>query len=300
MIVVGIRNAMAAQPAATPSGAELRARRSAPPRSSDSLQPTPPVHQIYITPLTKVAISTAASAQGSVSWAKRIGSVNYDRAHALAVDRSGDVVMSGEFSTATDLGGGLISGGGMFVAKYSGADGSYRWAKVGPGIGWGVATDPNSGNVVLTGQLYGTSDFGGGPIGPGGLFLAAYGPSGNYLWAKCFNYGGYSSQDIGYGVSIDSSGNVAFTGQANSTISFDGNVVAGGSSVFVASFTSSGGYRWAKRPSGLGQGCGRAITCDGFGHTIITGPFSGTLSFDGISVTAPSLSTAALIGQYSQ
>jgi len=78
-------------------------------------------------------------------------------------------LLGSENATAIDLGGGLQANAGgsdIFVAKYSGLDGSYRWSKtVGSGAwdyGNGVATDPNTGNVIITGTLGGPANFGGG------------------------------------------------------------------------------------------------------------------------------------------
>src|SRR5439155_25159833 len=147
-----------------------------------------------------------------------------DRTEGVSVDRSGDVYVTGVFSAGANLGGGSINSSGMFLAKYSGGDGSYRWAKSYGGTGYGVATDPASGNVVFTGNLSGTTDFGGGLVGPGGIFLAMYDSGGNHVWSKCFNLAsrGYSSVDSGYGVSFDAAGNVTFSGQVSSVVSFDG------------------------------------------------------------------------------
>jgi len=118
-----------------------------------------------------------------------------------------------------------------------------------------VATDPASGNVVFTGNLSGTTDFGGGLVGPGGIFLAMYDSAGNHVWSKCFNAAvlGYSSVDGGYGVMVDSSGNVSVSGQVSSVVSFDGvRTWSGPQNFFVASVNRSGSYRWAVRAGGTG------------------------------------------------
>src|SRR5438093_8636090 len=120
--------------------------------------------------------------------------------NAVAVDRYGDVVVTGWFMGATDLGGGTITANtvsvnSLFLAKYSGVDGSYRWARgfgaSSADAGCGITTDPKTGNVVVTGAFMGAADFGNGtPVSSPGqaLFLAGYGPSGNFLWLT--SYGG--------------------------------------------------------------------------------------------------------------
>jgi hypothetical protein len=66
-------------------------------------------------------------------------------------------------------GGGLVSAGvgDIFVAKYSGADGSHLWSKrfgdTSADSGQGVAVD-GSGNAVVTGVFNGTVNFGGGGL----------------------------------------------------------------------------------------------------------------------------------------
>ena len=103
--------------------------------------------------------------------------------NALAVNKAGDIVITGQLYGPSDLGGGLTSGGGMFVAKYSGLNGNYQWAKtLGGTTGNGITTDPTTGNVIVTGGFQGAVDFGGGALtsGSGGaatsMFLAGYGP----------------------------------------------------------------------------------------------------------------------------
>src|SRR5439155_152999 len=110
-----------------------------------------------------------------------------------------------------------------FVAKYSSANGICQWCKSFTGSAV-AAVDPNTGNVVLTGKISGPTDFGGGSIGPGGVFLACYNTDGVYQWAKCFNDPGYgfNGGDVGTAISVDSTGNVAFAGQLMSTITFNG------------------------------------------------------------------------------
>ena len=166
-----------------------------------------------------------------------------------------------------------------------------------------MATDPASGNVVFTGNLSGTTDFGGGLVGPGGIFLAMYDSAGNHVWSKCFNLAsrGYSSVDSGYGVSFDAAGNVTFSGQVSSVVSFDGYFTwSGPQNFFVASMSRTGSYRWAVRAGGTGQGVARAIAYDGLGHAVIGGTFTGTTDFGGTSLTVPSGSSPSFTTQYTQ
>jgi hypothetical protein len=126
------------------------------------------------------------SSSGATLWAKVYGT-GAVVPQGLACDRSGDVVVTGQFGTVSDFGGGSISSANVgvvstFVAKYAGTDGSYRWAKVFGGSnvdgGFGIAADPLTGNIVVTGGFMGTANFGGGAISVTGeaAFMAGYMP----------------------------------------------------------------------------------------------------------------------------
>ncbi len=187
------------------------------------------------------------------------------------------------------------------MAKYSGVDGSYQWAKIVPSGGSvkGVAADPNTGNAVITGLLTGGPvDFGTGPTASAGIFLAAYSPGGINLWAKTFNSSIWlpSANDSGNAVAIDGTGNIVFTGVACATINFGGGWYNAVMNSFIASFTSSGTYRWA-RFAGAGS-TGYGIALDPLGRALSTGSFMGTVDFGGITETTASFYGAPFVAQY--
>jgi len=263
-----------------------------------------------------IALVKLSGSTGSTLWAKAYGGSGYNQPQGLAVDRNGDAVITGYFMTATDLGGGSLASAGandIFLAKYSGVDGSYKWGKrlgsTSGDSGVGVATDPTTGNVVVTGGYNGVVDFGGGGLDTfnnGGIYLAGFDPSGNYLWATATGGGG----DAGMGVSIDSSGNLALTGKASYAIYFGGSLSLLGNgqmNVFVAAFTLSGNsapaYRWAKTVGATSSGAsvGNAVALDPLGHILVGGSFTAGVDFGGISATAgaPGYSSGFLT-QYSR
>lgn len=244
-------------------------------------------------------LAKLSGVNGSVTWAKVWGGAGYNSLTALTIDLSGDVVVTGTFYGTTDLGTSLTSAGftsEIFLAKYSGVDGGFRWARRigGPNsdVSAGIACDPNTGNVILTGRYIGNADFG-GPITDflgnvnniGGIFLAAYDQSGNYRWAKTPNVAtsGYLDFDRGNAVTVDGTGDIYYTGLIGSAAYFGGDqMLVGSADYFVASVTSAGTYRWAKRASGAGS-AGRAIALDTFGHVITAGEImNGTVHFDGL------------------
>jgi len=259
------------------------------------------------------------SSAGAVLWAKAWGepgtAYSHIGPHGLAVDRSGDVVVTGEFDVPTDLGGGTINPGvdaTIFVAKYSGFDGSYRWAKAtggtGSNRGYGVATDPTTGNVIVTGTVQGTVDFGGSPItatNPS-LFLAGYDVSGRFTWAKAFPNGDSSTRSYGYAVSVDATGTIAVAGCVAGGVNLGGIYVFGGSvgNSFVATWTPQESTppvcRWAKSLGGGGLAEGYGVAFDSLGHVLAAGGFEGTKDFGGISATAPPGAMAGFVAQYTK
>ncbi len=253
------------------------------------------------------------SSAGVAVWAKRYGDTGYEYPQGMALDRFGDILLTGDvFGTANVGGGSVVTpsvGSSIFFAKYSGADGSHKWSKILVNAnydsafnnGYGVAADPTTGNAVFTGGFYGAMDFGGGSIpsptsNNGGVFLVAYDPSGNFLWANSYGKNG----DIGQAVTIDQSGNIVFSGEATGLMNLPNSGL--GYAYFIAKGTLSGNsppvFSWAKRsPSGNGYGTG--VDFDLSGHIIMAGSFYYTVDFGGVSATGNS-QPSAFVAQYNQ
>jgi beta-propeller repeat-containing protein len=132
---------------------------------------------------------------GAHVWSKQIGGSLDDIARGVAVDGGGNVVLTGNFaSSSVNFGGGaLVNSGGadIFLAKYD-STGAHVWSKRFGGsfsaaeIGTDVATD-GAGNVLLTGSVVDTIDFGGGPLPSDGwydIFLAKFSATGAHVWSK--------------------------------------------------------------------------------------------------------------------
>ncbi|TAL00326.1 MAG: PKD domain-containing protein [Verrucomicrobia bacterium] len=206
-----------------------------------------------------MALVKLSGATGATTWAKTWGSTGYDIPNGVAVDGAGDVLLTGSASGAINLGGGSIGTGGAVVAKYAGADGTHRWSKaLGGTAGFGIAADPITSKVFVTGSS-------------GGFFLNAYDSSGNLLWSK--SNGG--SGDEGRAVTVDASGNVAMTGHSSQMLDFGDGIYVGGGYFFVANYTTTGTFRWAKRAN---TNTGTGIAFDSLGHVLTTGSFGGSLA----------------------
>ncbi len=151
----------------------------------------------------------------------------------------------------------------------------------------GLAVRPD-GTSFTTGYMYGTADFGTGPItsaGQNDVFLAKLDTNGNGVWAKRFGDAG--SQE-GRAVAVDANGNVAFTGFFSGSIDLGGGALigAGSNDVFVAKLDGSGNHLWSKGFGNNSNQYGNAIAFSPTGEVVLAGHFGGTVDFGGGVLTA--------------
>ncbi len=115
---------------------------------------------------------------------------------------------------------------------------------------------------------------------------------GQVQWSERF---GGSGSDAGTAVTVDDSGNILIAGSLTGTVDFGGGPVSGtGSSGFIAKYSSSRAYRWAKRFNGS-QGSSNilGIATDSSGNVYVTGSFINQVDFGGgfrTSFASPRLS----------
>jgi hypothetical protein len=115
------------------------------------------------------------------------------------------------------------------------------------------------------------------------LLLALGTNAQNLEWAKSF---GGTSNDFGYSITVDASGNVYTTGRFEGTVDFDpgagtNNLTSQGfSDVFIQKLDPSGNFLWAKSFGGTSGDVGGGITVDASGNVYTTGYFQGTVDFD--------------------
>jgi hypothetical protein len=231
-----------------------------------------------------MAVFKLSGATGALVWAKGFGSAGYDIPNGVAVDRSGDVVLTGKA-------GGTVSGfsgsGGIVIAKFLGATGANAWAKtLGGEAGNGITTDPVTGNIFLAGAN-------------NGIFLTGYDPSGNLLWARTYGGPGFSAR----AVATDGGGRLALAGKSGS-VDFSGTGLYT-SGNFLINFTVSGNsapvFQWAK--SALVSDAS-GVAFDSLGHVVATGIMGGstafTVDFGGISTAVPMGITDGFVVQYTK
>jgi hypothetical protein len=229
------------------------------------------------------------SSTGVPLWAKILGSTGVDEGLGIAVDSQDNILLTGSFAGRVNFGGGTLtsasSSNDIFLVKYS-PTGSYLWSKrfgdVSGSKGYAVAVDSYN-NIFLTGLFAGTVNFGGGTLTSSGntdIFLSKFSPAGNHLWSKRF--GGYT-YDSGNAVAVDNSGNVVLTGYFQGAADFGGGPLTstGGKDIFIAKFSSTGSHLWSERTGGTYDQEATAISVDGSGNIIVTGPFRNNVDFGG-------------------
>ncbi|MEP7168334.1 MAG: SBBP repeat-containing protein [Bacteroidota bacterium] len=232
-------------------------------------------------------------ASGNVIWAKSAGGNSSDYVLNIAVDLTGDVYLTGFFSSPVITFGtislSLIGSDDMFVVKYD-STGTALWAKKAGGTSqdWGYDITTNAiGNVFVTGWFSSpTITLSTGTLTNNGfgqdMFLIKYDSGGNIIWAKS---AGGNLSDASLGITSDSNDNVYITGIfESSTIMFDTITLTNPGSItsdmFITKYDTSGNVLWAKSSGGTERDGGRRIISDAYGNVYVTGSFkSSSITF---------------------
>ena len=215
------------------------------------------------------------SSSGGHLWSTCLGGSNDDWGWGVAVDGSGNIVVTGRTWSSEWVSGGFDTTfdffDDAFVAKLS-SSGDHLWSTYLGGSGWtegyGVAVE-GSGNILVTGGTNSSGWVSGGfDTTLGGYvdaFVAKLSSSGGHLWST---YLGGSDDDWGNGVAVDGSGNIVVTGVTESS----GYETHGGyRDAFVAKLSSSGGLLWSTYLGGSGGDGGYGVAVDGSGNIVVTG-----------------------------
>jgi hypothetical protein len=231
------------------------------------------------------------NAGGIIQWAKTAGGSLIDQANDVATDASGNSYVVGSIQTnnvnpTVTFDNITLTGHGSydwFIAKYNAA-GNLIWVKnEGSSLGdfaWGVCLDP-SGDVVVCGEFSVISS------GGADVFVAKYNTQGSLMWLK---RGGGIGTDEAQSVVIDGAGNIALAGNFQNTATFGINSVtaAGLGDAVITKFDASGNNLWVRKGGGnisFVADKAYSITADGAQNFYITGEYTGTATFDNLSVT---------------
>ncbi len=239
------------------------------------------------------------NSSGVVQWAKNVGNTGGDIGNSITTDASGNVLVAGIFGGASLVFGpnNTVTGDAavnLFLAKYD-TGGNIVWAQSAGATGSGsinssasgVACDAND-NIYIIGAGGGTTfTLDTVTISGGGFFIAKYNAAGHALWIR------NTVDGAGTAIDVDAAGNAFTTGYftglhmifGNDTISND-NVSGYNEDIFVAKYSATGAFQWAKSAGGTYRDIPNGIAADANGNGIITGYYkSGTIEFGGTLVT---------------
>lgn len=184
-----------------------------------------------------IFVGEYTSSSGGLSWLHTYGGSTDDKPFGISIGPSGEVVIGGIF------GAGPITFGGPTYSNNSNSNDLF-FAKYNAGGGWildkviGVAGQTvgdqllalgidSGGNIIITGEVTTTFDFGGGILcftcGTGDVFVVKYDSSANYLWGN--RYGTTTYDEFATALAFDSSDGIHVTGYYENQEDFGGGAL---------------------------------------------------------------------------
>ncbi len=208
---------------------------------------------------------------GIEQWVQMYNGIgnNQDKAYAIVVDNSDNVIITGESR------GGSISGSEDYATVKYGSGGVQQWAARynGPGNNsdkaYAIVVD-NSDNVFVTGESMSTN-----VSGSEDYATVKYGSGGVQQWAARYNGTG-NNTDKAYAIVVDNSDNVVVTGESRNSS------IIGSEDYTTIKYNNSGTQQWAARYNGPGSSEDKAyaIVVDNGDNVYVTG-YSRTTSVQG-------------------
>jgi len=233
---------------------------------------------------------------GGVLWEKEIVSSNTIRSSEIDVDSDNNTIITGYYDGTVDFNPGSgtfnrtsVGGNDCFIVKLD-ENGSFIWAVSFGGSdadqSFDLAIDSNNG-IVVSGRFKNTVDFDPGSgtdnetsVGSFDAFVLKLNENGIYQWAHAF---GGTAYDNAWGIGVSSTNEVYINGRITGTIDFDpssSNADLVCDDLFIAKFSESGDYIWAKSFNGSGNGEGISVKISDNNNCYMVGTYTGTIDFD--------------------
>jgi CSLREA domain-containing protein len=242
---------------------------------------------------------------GAYQWHTFFGSTSSDEGAAITSDGSGNIYVAG-YSGATWNGPvpgsaaplNAHAGGWCIVVVKLNSAGAYQWhtfyGSASGDFGYAITRD-GSGNIYVAGRSDATWAGPGGCSTPGvspcplnayasgsgtDIVVVKLNSAGAYQWDTFY---GSSSDDTGYAIFSDGSGNIYVAGTSYAT--WNGpvpgsaaplNAYAGGSDIVVIKLNGAGAYQWHTFYGSASDDDGWAITRDGSGNIYVAGESTAT------------------------
>lgn len=241
------------------------------------------------------------SAAGETLWTFITRGAGAGSVESVAVDGNGDILLTGNFISTQDFGGGPLTGAGgydVFLVKLSAA-GAHLWSKRFGGTpfsstptesGFGVAVDTNDNSVVMAGIFDSEIDFGGGPLRASyilDMFVAKFTTDGSHVWSRAV---GGSAGTYARAVAVDRQGAVFVAGEFASPVRFGTawvtNYAGINQDMFLVKYSPAGAFQWVNHYGQQTTQCrALGVVADGAGDVIVTGTSMGLNSLGGLMLT---------------
>ena len=235
---------------------------------------------------------------GNMIWVKQMGGTSAEYPFKLAIDATGNILLTGYFNGTTDLDPGpgifnLTSAGStdIYICKLNN-DGNFIWAKRMGGPAnescYGITADL-FGNIFIATPISSLFDVDPGPgttnvstVGGFDALISKYSPNGDFIWARKW---GASGNDDVFDIKTDAAGNVYTGGSFSGTIDFDPTPVevirtaTGGNDMFYIKLDANGNFVWVAQLPGI-AGTIYSLYVNAANEIFSTGLFSGMVDFD--------------------
>lgn len=235
---------------------------------------------------------------GNLIWGRSVSSQYPSQAPGkIVTDAAGNIYLSGSYQGQIDFDFGdgvtLLSStyniyiGYLFSGYITKVDknGNFAWAQSYGNSAGIVDMDP-SGNILLSGGWFGTTDFDPGPethnltsVGQGGnTFALKLTPDGNFIFVKGFRAGG--------AMALDATGGFYMAGVFAGEIDFDPNpnsefILSSWTYAFyLARYTSDGIFQWAKQMTSESEPSVTRISVAPDGDVFFSGNFGAPVNLD--------------------
>lgn len=236
-----------------------------------------------------------------LQWAHNVGSTWYDECNSITVDRWDNVITTGIFTNIVDFDPGpatvnLDAALGAAYFQKLDPSGKLMWAKV---IGGPSGIDPRSittdskGNIIISGNFFGTVDMDPSPTTQYNLtassqyttdvFILKLDINGDFVWAVKI---GGSNIDYAHQTVTDKEDNIYTVGAFTDLVDFDPGPSSallscqGLADIYIQKLNASGNFVWAKKVGGYEFDYGSSIVVNDDFEVYISGYFQLTADFN--------------------